>query len=388
MKKKIALLLIAASLLTAFVGCGEEKYEYDPLPESMKNASTGNYVQKEPDSVQNVISDFDIPDGAELDYDIDFSDYIQLPEINNETELDYTPLPKDGAAIDAQIFSLRLEKAKRKEINNRAAAEGDVLTVNCSGVYYGTKEKFTDSKNVEVVLGQGQLIDEVEALLYGMAPGQTKVHDFVYPAEHTTNPILSRAKVTVTVELVKIEEADIPELNDATIKSFGIEGVTTEKALREYVLTRIELTDELKKQDALYQYLLKESKIIAFPQTEFEYYKTEFENVRVQQAEAYGVTFEDVILSDFTSRENYELQKQQYAQQKVCDDLIVLALADEHDVELTKNGYNKALQGFFNERDPMLGIETIKDFHEKMGVTVYKTELRSMVMAAVLATME
>ena len=375
LKRLSALFFAVLFILSVFTGCEGEKDKPDENVPTLENTP----IQVKPDT-----TDYDVPIPAELKYDIEFDEFIKLPDIT-ALKLDYHTMSSDDTSVNNQIYGLQLQKAKRTEVTDRAAAEGDVVTVNYKSVFYGTEQQIADQKNVEIALGKRIAIPALEEAIVGMVKGETKTVDIVYPADYVGNTVLANAKATFTIELVKIETAELPELNEETIKSFQLGDVTTYEGLRAYILNWIEQENSLYKQDALYNALVRDSELIAMPQAEYNFYINRFEANSKAAAESTGIDLESYITTNYETREAYESKKEDYARDNVKKDLIIYALKEKYNVEVTKEEYNFALNVTFKNEAQGLGIADIEDFYNKMGESVYKMELNYQVIQTAVA---
>ena len=369
LKRSLALVLMGICILTAMAGCKNDSAEEDPPT-----------FENTPIQVQTSNTDFDIPLPEELKYDVNFDEYITLPDIST-LELSYHTMSADDTTVNNQVYNLQLNKAERTEITDRAAAEGDVVTVNYKSVFYGTEQQITDQTGVEISLGKHIAIPALEDAIIGMVTGETKTADIVYPEDYTGNTILANSKATFTIELVKIETAELPELNEEFIEALGM-GVTTYEELRAYILDWIEQENDLYKQDALYSALIKDAQLIAMPQAEYNFYIERFDANSTATGKASNVTLDEYIAANYESREKYDEERAAYAQENVKKDLVIYCLKEKYNVEVTKEEYNTALNVVFEQEAEGLGISTVEDFHDKMGESVYKMELNYQVIGA------
>ncbi|MBR4880299.1 MAG: FKBP-type peptidyl-prolyl cis-trans isomerase, partial [Clostridia bacterium] len=354
MKRYLTFGLALLCMFSAFAGCKK-----DPDKEL-------NTLENTPIQVQTNNTEYDVPVIEELKYDVDFAEYIKIPDITT-IELDYHTMSTDDKSVDDQIYGVQLQKAVRTEITDRPAAEGDVVTVNYKSVFYGTDQQISDQKAVEISLGKRIAIPALEDAIVGMSKGETKTADIVYPEDYAGNTILANSKATFTIELVKIESAKLPELTDEFIKELNFENVTNYTELREYVVSWIENENYLYKQDALYNTLIEKSELIAMPQGEYNYYLEKFDANSQAAADATGVELDAYIITNYTSREAYDTKREEYAQTNVKKDLVIYCLKERYNVEVTKEEFNLALNVTFKSEAESIGITEIGDFYDKMG---------------------
>ncbi|MDD1616495.1 MAG: trigger factor [Methylococcaceae bacterium NSP1-2] len=123
--------------------------------------------------------------------------------------------------VDNIIEKLR-EQKKEWTVVERAAQEHDQVTINFSGVSEGTN--FTNGKveNFLVEIGAKKMIPGFEDQLIGLEVGANKTFELTFPAEYG-NAELAGKTAQFDIEVVKIEEASLPEIDEAFIKAYGVE---------------------------------------------------------------------------------------------------------------------------------------------------------------------
>jgi len=159
--------------------------------------------------------------------------------------------------VDGMIEKLRAQK-KAWAIVERASQEHDRVTISFSGVCEG--ENFTDGKveNYPVEIGAKQMISGFEDNLIGLKAGANKAFEVSFPEEYGNDKLAGKA-AQFEVEVISVEEPVLPEIDDAFIKAYGIEG--SMDAFREDIKNNLEseleqaLRGKLKNavMDALYE---------------------------------------------------------------------------------------------------------------------------------------
>jgi trigger factor len=119
------------------------------------------------------------------------------------------------------LDNLRQRAAAKEEVD-RAAKDGDEVTIDFSGVDTKTTDPIdgTDGKDYALVLGSGNFIPGFEKELIGLKNGDEKAFDIVFPKDYGSKELQSR-KVTFTVKLNKIQELKQPKLDDGFVKTVG-----------------------------------------------------------------------------------------------------------------------------------------------------------------------
>ena len=128
--------------------------------------------------------------------------------------------------VDNIIEKLRDQK-KEWTVVERAAQEHDQVTVNFSGVCEDTN--FTNGKieNFTVEIGAKKMIPGFEEHLLGLEAGTNKTFEITFPEEYG-NAELAGKVAQFEIDVVKIEEATLPEINADFIQAYGVEAGTEE----------------------------------------------------------------------------------------------------------------------------------------------------------------
>ncbi len=159
--------------------------------------------------------------------------------------------------VDGMIEKLRAQK-KTWAVVERASQEHDRVTISFSGTCEG--ENFTDGKveDYPVEIGAKQMITGFEDNLIGLKAGANKTFEVSFPEEYGNDKLAGKA-AQFEVEVISVEEPVLPEIDDAFIKAYGIEG--SMDAFREDIKSNLEseleqaLRGKLKNavMDALYE---------------------------------------------------------------------------------------------------------------------------------------
>jgi len=166
------------------------------------------------------ISEADDKDG--IAYSATFEVYPEITSI----ELDSLEIEKPVAEISEDDMDNMIKKLseQRKEWNeaDRAAAEGDQVICDFNGKIDG--EEFTggSGKDMAVEIGSGQMLKEFEDGLSGMSKDEEKTIEVHFPEDYHGKDVAGKT-AQFTLNVSKVSESSIPELDEELIKSFGIE---------------------------------------------------------------------------------------------------------------------------------------------------------------------
>jgi trigger factor len=126
----------------------------------------------------------------------------------------------DDAAVDKTLEILRKQRT-RFETVERAAKDGDRLTVDFQGTIDGQPFQGGEAKDFVFGLGEGRMLPAFETAARGMSAGETKTFDLDFPADYHGKEVAGK-KASFTMTLKKIDEPRLPELDAEFAKSLGV----------------------------------------------------------------------------------------------------------------------------------------------------------------------
>ncbi|AUX92658.1 trigger factor [Mixta gaviniae] len=160
--------------------------------------------------------------GEDFTYSVEFEVY---PEVElkglDAIEVEKPIVEVTDEDVDVMLDTLRKQQATWKEKEGEAAAE-DRVTLDFSGSVDG--EEFEGGKASDFVLamGQGRMIPGFEEGVVGHKAGEEFTIDVKFPEDyHAENLKGKDAKFAIVLK--KVEERELPELNEEFIKRFGVE---------------------------------------------------------------------------------------------------------------------------------------------------------------------
>ena len=126
----------------------------------------------------------------------------------------------DDAAVDKTLEILR-KKRTRFETVQRAAKDGDRLTVDFRGTIDGQPFPGGEATDFVFGLGEGRMLPAFETAARGMSPGEAKTFDLDFPADYHGKEVAGK-KASFTMTLKKLDEPRLPELDAEFAKSLGV----------------------------------------------------------------------------------------------------------------------------------------------------------------------
>jgi trigger factor len=125
------------------------------------------------------------------------------------------------ADIDAMIQNLREQRPTYSAVE-REARDTDRVTVDFDGTIDGAPFEGGKGEDIAIVLGAGRMLADFEAGLQGVKAGDAKTIELTFPANYSVAALAGKqAQFAVTVK--RVEERQLPELDDEFCKSYGVD---------------------------------------------------------------------------------------------------------------------------------------------------------------------
>src|SRR5678809_1308163 len=126
----------------------------------------------------------------------------------------------DDAAVDKTIEILRQQRSRLVPAE-RAAKDGDRLTVDFDGTIEGKPFAGGKAEGFPFVLGEGRMLPEFESAARGMGAGETKTIELKFPDDYHGKEVAGKQAV-FSLTLHKIEGSELPALDAEFAKQLGV----------------------------------------------------------------------------------------------------------------------------------------------------------------------
>jgi len=144
---------------------------------------------------------------------------VQIPDLSSlsvsrfDTEV-------GEAEVDRTLDVLRKQRAEFESREDRAAQDGDRVTLDFVGTIDGVKFDGGSAEDFPFVLGQGRMLPEFEQAALGLKKGEQKAFPLTFPADYQGREVAGKtAEFTITIK--EVAEAVLPAVDDAFAKSLG-----------------------------------------------------------------------------------------------------------------------------------------------------------------------
>lgn len=144
--------------------------------------------------------------------DVDVGEYKGLSAEKAEVEV-------TDDEIDHEIGHLRDQNARMIDVDDRAAAMGDIANINFEGFVDGVAFEGGKAEDYDLTLGSGSFIPGFEDQIVGHNVGDEFDVNVTFPDEYT--PELASKAAVFKVKLNSLTVKELPELDDEFAKDLG-----------------------------------------------------------------------------------------------------------------------------------------------------------------------
>jgi trigger factor len=177
-------------------------------------------------------------EGKNLEYTATFEVFPEIELAGLEgISIDKPAAEVTDADVDRMLDTLRKQATSWEEVE-RAAEEGDRVTVDFRGTIDGEEFDGNSGENVPVTIGGKRMIAGFEEGLAGAKAGDEKTLDLEFPEDYAYTKVAGKP-VQFTVTVKRVEKPQLPEVDDAFAERFGIKEGGVD-ALREEIRSNME----------------------------------------------------------------------------------------------------------------------------------------------------
>ncbi|HEU0290509.1 MAG TPA: trigger factor, partial [Burkholderiales bacterium] len=159
---------------------------------------------------------------GEFQYSATFEVYpeVVVGDISNAA-IERPLLEVGEAEVDKTVEIMRKQRA-RYEPMERAAENGDRVTIDFRGTIAGEEFQGSSAKDQPVLLGGGRLLPDFEANLVGMKAGDSKSFDVHFPDDYHGREVAGKT-ARFEVSAKQVAGPVLPEVDASFAKSLGVE---------------------------------------------------------------------------------------------------------------------------------------------------------------------
>ena len=121
------------------------------------------------------------------------------------------------AQVEAELNQIAENVASVENVEDRAAAMGDIANINFLGTVDGIAFEGGAAENFDLTLGSGQFIPGFEEQVVGMNIDESKDVNVTFPADYNAKELAGKAAV-FAVKLNKLSVKNVPAIDDELAK--------------------------------------------------------------------------------------------------------------------------------------------------------------------------
>lgn len=164
-----------------------------------------------------------------------------FPEIAVESikdvEVEHHTASISDEDVETMVENLRKQRQEFAD-KEGAAEEGDQVTFDFEGSIDGEKFEGGSAEDFKLVLGSGQMIPGFEDGIKGMSADEEKTIDVTFPEDYQAENLAGK-EAQFKINVKKVEESKLPEINEEFLELFGVKEGGVEK-LKEDVRKNME----------------------------------------------------------------------------------------------------------------------------------------------------
>jgi trigger factor len=159
--------------------------------------------------------------GKILEYVAEFEVYPELA-LGDVTQIQIRrPVAEvTDADVDRLLETLRKQRVEWVSVE-REAREGDQVKVDFDGRLDGEAFDGGKAEGVSLVLGEGRFLKDFETAVAGMRAGEEKTVDVAFPEGYASEKLAGKT-AQFTIKVNEVQEAQLPQVDDAFAATFGI----------------------------------------------------------------------------------------------------------------------------------------------------------------------
>ena len=209
----------------------------DVLPELIQNSLNKALSDAEVvPAVQPDVLPESLEKGQDFTFTATFDVYPEFTKLDLEGVSVKRPVSEvDDEDVDRVIENMRKQQLTWKDVK-RKSKKGDRATVDFVGRIDGEEFEGGKADDHAFVIGEGQMLEDFENGVLGMKAGEEADVEVTFPDDY--NETLGGKTAVFTIAVKSVSEAELPNIDEDFVKSFGIESGSTDD-LREEVQSNL-----------------------------------------------------------------------------------------------------------------------------------------------------
>jgi len=270
----------------------------------------------------------------------------------------------DDEQVENSLKEMQEKNARIINVEDRPVKEGDTVTIDYKGFIGEEEFEGGSAENQSLEIGSKSFIPGFEEQLVGKNSGEDVEVKVTFPEEYSAEELAGK-EATFNVKIHEIKEKELPELDDEFAKDVSEFDTIDElrKDTKENLIKKAKDNEKITNQNnAITEFVSKCDTVVPEVLIDREI-ENQLNGFRQQLAQQ-GIKLEDY--TQMIGQEMDELKEnlRPQAETSVKTELVIEAVANKHDFEITEEELNEELKKLANSYG--VGEDKLDDFIERM----------------------
>jgi len=247
--------------------------------------------------------------------------------------------------IQAEIDKLAATKSEMV-LKEEAAVDGDTAIIDFEGFKDDVAFEGGKDENHSLELGSNSFIPGFEEQVIGMAAGDEKEVNVTFPEEYHAEDLAGQA-VVFKVKVHEVKTRQLPEINDEFVKELDREGIETVETLMADITENLTENKKAAAKNHMISAVIEqavENASFEVPEVMVENEVSNMVRQMEQQYQQQGISMEMFFQFSGQTMETMREQMQPDAVKRVNQSLVVEAIIEKEDVEVTEEDIEKEFE--------------------------------------------
>lgn len=309
------------------------------------------------------IKEFEEGKNIVITADVEVKPEVELA-IPEEVEVVKVISEVDDEQVENSLKEMQEKNARIINVEDRPVKEGDTVTIDYKGFIGEEEFEGGSAENQSLEIGSKSFIPGFEEQLVGKNSGEDVEVKVTFPEEYSAEELAGK-EATFNVKIHEIKEKELPKLDDEFAKDVSEFDTIDElrKDTKENLIKKAKDNEKITNQNnAITEFVSKCDTVVPEVLIDREI-ENQLNGFRQQLAQQ-GIKLEDY--TQMIGQEMDELKEnlRPQAETSVKTELVIEAVANKHDFEVTEEELNEELKKLANSYG--IGEDKLDDFIEKM----------------------
>lgn len=275
--------------------------------------------------------------------------------------------------IDEQIERERNNQARIVTVEGRAVQEGDTAVIDFEGFIDGEAFEGGKGENYSLEIGSHSFIPGFEEQLIGKNTGEECDVNVTFPEDYHAENLAGKPAV-FKCKIHEVKEKQLPELDEEFADDAGFDSVEEYKEdVKKKLTEKKEKESKEKKEDAVIDAIIEEAEM-DIPEPMIETQQRQLIDEFAQQLSMQGLSLDQYFMFTGMNRDMMMEQTKPRAEKKIRARLVLEAVADAENLEVTDEEYENELKDMAESYK--MEIDKLKDILADEDVKMIKKDLR------------